>query len=134
MVGLVGSRQQMTNPILSQSARNPVYINTKDAIWFIAVVWRTCRVMYITGPSQNLKYLEICPDRDAREPIPLPLSDEMDQIPATEALGCRWVPIRWLWKTSVIVVGHTCRVIYITSLAQHLKNVKIFPDRDPREP
>ena len=45
----------------------------------------------------------------------LPLSDEMGQIPATEALGCRWVPIRRPRKTSVIVVGHTYRVIYINS-------------------
>ena len=45
----------------------------------------------------------------------LPLSDEMGQIPATEGLGCRWVLIRRLRKTSVIVVGHTYRVIYIAS-------------------
>ena len=53
----------------------------------------------------------------------LPLSDEMGQIPATEALGCRWVPIRRLRKTRVIVVGHTYRVIYITSPSQNLKNL-----------
>ena len=63
-----------------------------------------------------------------------PMRDEMDQISATEALGCWWVPIRRLRKTSVIVVGHTYRVIYITGPSQNLKNLEICPDRDPREP
>ena len=49
------------------------------------------------------------------------MSDEMGQIPATEALGCRWVPIRRLRMTSMIVVGHTYRVIYITRPSQNLE-------------
>ena len=61
----------------------------------------------------------------------LPFSDNMGQIPATEALGCRWGAIRRLRKTSVIVVGHTCRVIYITSLDKILKKLEICPERPP---
>ena len=64
----------------------------------------------------------------------LPVSDEMGRIPATKALGCRWVPIRRLRKTSVTVVGHIYRVIYINSPSDNLKNLEICPDRDPREP
>ena len=65
----------------------------------------------------------------------MPLSDVMDQISATEALGCRWVPIRRLRKTSVIVVGHTYRGIYNTSPSRKLKNIENLPrSRDPREP
>ena len=55
MEDLVGSRQQMTNPNLGPSARNLGYIHTKVAIWSIAVVQRTYRVMYITSPAQKLK-------------------------------------------------------------------------------
>ena len=59
------------------------------------------------------------------------VSDDMDQIPATEALGCRWVPIRRLRKTSVIVVGHTYRVIGITSPSQSLENLENLPRTTP---
>ena len=48
----------------------------------------------------------------------------MGQIPATEPLGSRWVPIRRLRKTGVIVVGHTYRVLYITSPSENLKNLE----------
>ena len=99
----------------------------------VIVVGHTYRVIYITSPSQKHKNIKICPERPPGAKT-LPLSDEMGQIPATEALGCRWVPIRRLRKTSVIVVGHTYRVIHITSLAQNLQMLKICPDRDPREP
>ena len=56
----------------------------------------------------------------------LPISDEMDQIPATEALGGRRVSIRRLRKTCVIVVGHVYIyiIIYITSPSRYLKNRK----------
>ena len=60
-----------------------------------------------------------------------PFGDKMGQISATEALGCRWVPIRRLRKTSVIVVGHTYRVIYITSPSQDLKKSRNLPRTRP---
>ena len=47
----------------------------------------------------------------------------MGQIPENEALASCYVPKTRLRKTSVIVVGHTYRVIHITSLAQNLKNL-----------
>ena len=75
-------------------------------------LWRTCRVIDITRSAQNLQELENLPRSRPPGANTLPMSDEMDQIPATEALGCRWVPIRRLRKTSVIVVGHTYRLIY----------------------
>ncbi len=77
-----------------------------------------------------LKNTEIYPERPPGTNT-LPLSDNMGQIPTTEALGCRWVPIRRLRKTGVIVVELTYRVIYITSLFQMLENIEIYPERPP---
>ena len=89
---------------------------------------RSCLVGLSISLSKIL--YKSCPDRPPGANT-LPLSDELGQIPATEALECRWVPIRRLRKTSVIVVGHTYRVIYITSPSQNLKNLEICPDRPP---
>ena len=55
----------------------------------------------------------------------------MGQIPATEALGSRYVPIRRLRKTWVVVVGHTYRIIYITSPVQNLQNLENLPRTTP---
>ena len=92
----------------------------------VVVVGHTYRVIYITSPSQNVKNLEILPRSRPPGTKTLPLSEEMDQIPTTEALGCRRVSMRRLRKTSVIVVGHTYRVIYITSPSQNVKNLEIL--------
>ena len=55
----------------------------------------------------------------------------MGQIPATGALGSHGGPIRWLRKTSVIVVGCTYRFIHITSPSQYLRNLENLPRTTP---
>ena len=52
-----------TKPNLGPIAKNLVYTYSKVARWFISVVRRTCRVIYITSPAQNLKDCKICPER-----------------------------------------------------------------------
>ena len=52
----------------SVQAVESLFPQTKVKRWSIAVVQHTCRVIYISSPSQNLKNLEICPDRDPRAP------------------------------------------------------------------
>ena len=55
--------------------------------------------------AENSKISKICSERPPGTNT-LPLSDEMGQIPSTEGLESRWMPLRRLGKTGVVVVGH----------------------------
>ena len=96
----------------------------------VIVVVHTYRAIHNTSPSQNLENCKICPERPPGAKT-FPLRAVMGQIPVTEALGRRWVPIRRPRKTSVIVVVHTYRAIHNTSPSQNLKNLEISRDRPP---
>ena len=54
------------------SAKDLACKHAKVNIWSIAVVRHTCRVIYITSPSQNLKKSRKLSRSDPREPIPCP--------------------------------------------------------------
>ena len=76
--------------------------------------------MYITSLVQNLQKLENLPRSRPPGANTLPLSDKIGQILAIDAFRSRLVLISRLRKTSVIVVGHTYRVILITIRRQRL--------------
>ena len=121
------TRGPSTTPNLSPSANNFVCAQEKGNIWSISVVSHTCRVIYITSLAQNIKISKICSDRDLREAKPSPLSDEMCQISATDALESRWAPRIRLRKINVIVVGHIYQFIYVTSSAKNVKKLQNLP-------
>ena len=116
-----------TSPNLGPSATNLGFTLEKGNIWSISVVSHTCRVIYITSLAQNIKISKICSDRDLREAKPSPLSDEMCQISATDALESRWAPRIRLRKINVIVVGHIYQFIYVTSSAKNVKKLQNLP-------
>ena len=61
-------------------------------MWFITVLWRTCRVIGVTSLVQNLQELENLPRSRPPGANTLPLSDEMGQISAIDAFRSRGGP------------------------------------------
>ena len=89
--------------------------------------------LYYHPLLESKQISQICRERPPGAKT-LPLSAVMGQIPATEALGRRWVPIRRPRKTSVIVLGHTYRVIYISSAPHRILQISKSAENDPRDP
>ena len=108
-----------------------VYMGTKYDTGVWAEVWlpSCCQIVSITAPGSQ---------KSAQIATPGPIIDDIQRRigsnPSDRSIRNRYWSIIRLRKTSMIVVGHTYRVIYITSPSQDLKNLEICPERDPLEP
>ena len=94
------------------------------------VVGQTYRVIYITSLSQNLKNLEICPDRDPREQN-LALERRNGPNPSERSFG-RSI----LVHSKATEDKYGISWVYLSSYGYHqpAQKPKNLPDRDPREP